>query len=374
MDWSTVRAEFPVTRQWAFFDHAAVSPLPARTAAVLREFADDMSAGGSTRVRAWVDRAEATRSSIAKLVGGDPRGIALVKNTTEAIGFVAEGYPWKPGDNVVLPADEYPSNQYPWLNLESRGVSVRRVPPRGNRVELSDLRDTCDHRTRMIAVSFVGYASGFRVDVAALVQLARERNAHLMVDAIQGLGVLPFDLQQTPIDFVACGSHKWLLGPQGAGFLYIRPHLIDMLHPMEVGAASVMAGFDYSRIEFELKPTAARWEGGTTNFGGFAAFGASIDLLLGTPGIPDRVRHLTGTLCTRAECAGLKIFSSRSGYDWSGIVSFDLGSRDVAAAVKRCRDAGIVVSNRGGRLRAAPHIYNSEDEIDRLIGAISQPE
>jgi selenocysteine lyase/cysteine desulfurase len=248
------------------------------------------------------------------------------------------------------------------------------VPPRGNRIELADLRDACDDRTRIVAISFVGYASGFRVDLAALSQLARERNVHLMVDAIQGLGVLPFDVQQTPIDFVACGSHKWLLGPQGAGFFYIRPDLINMLHPMEVGAASVMAGFDYSRIEFELKPTAARWEGGTTNFGGFAAFGASIDLLLGTPRIVERMRYLTDTLCLRADRAGLSIFSSRGGNDWSGIVSFDLDGRDVAATVKRCRDAGIVVSNRGGRLRAAPHIYNNEDEIDRLIGAISRPE
>src|SRR5262245_11841074 len=142
-----LRSEFNVTRNWAFFDHAAVSPLPARTAAVLREYADDMAANGSTRVRHWVERTEATRSSIAKLINGDPSCVAMVNNTTEAISFVAEGFPWKAGDNVVIPADEYPSNQYPWLNLMDRGVGVRRVPPRDNRVELADLTKACDSRT-----------------------------------------------------------------------------------------------------------------------------------------------------------------------------------------------------------------------------------
>src|SRR5262245_8071141 len=153
MNWAQLRDEFPVTARWAFLDHAAVSPLPRRTAQALADYAADMSANGSTAVGGWVERTEETRHSLAQLLHCDPLELALLKNTSEGIGIIAEGFPWRDGDNVVLAAEEYPSNQYPWINLAARGVAVRKVASRGSRIAIDDLRDAMDSRTRLLALS-----------------------------------------------------------------------------------------------------------------------------------------------------------------------------------------------------------------------------
>ncbi|MFO0811152.1 MAG: aminotransferase class V-fold PLP-dependent enzyme [Gemmataceae bacterium] len=373
MDWLTLRAEFPVTRHWAFFDHAAVAPLPRRTADALRASADDMEANGVSCLAGWVRRTDTARQRIARLIGSDPLDVALLKNTSEGIGVVAEGFPWRNGDNVVLAAEEYPSNQYPWINLASRGVAVRSVPSRGNRVAIDDLCDAIDARTRVLAVSFVEFASGFRNDLDALAEICRLRGVALLVDAIQGLGALPLDMSQTRIDFLACGGHKWLCGPQGTAFLYVRREWLDRLRPIGVGASSVVGEFDYGTIDYTLKPHAGRYESGTLNFGGLAALGESVGLWLevGAANVAERVKLLTDHLCDRAKSAGVPVFSSRDGNDWSGIVSLEVA--DAEATAKRCRAAGIVVRERGGRLRVAPHAYNTTDEIDRLVEVLACP-
>ena len=156
--------------------------------------------------------------------------------------------------------------------------------------------------------------------------------------------------------------------------MYIRPQLIDELRTVEVGAASVMAGMDYTRIELDLKPDASRWECGTLNFGGVAAFAASIEFLAGLSGVPERIYDLTSIICERITSAGMKVFSSREGNDWSGIVSIDTGNLDVAATAHRCKNAGILLNNRGGRLRVSPHVYNNVSDIDRLMDAITKTE
>jgi selenocysteine lyase/cysteine desulfurase len=193
---------------------------------------------------------------------------------------------------------------------------------------------------------------------------------HFCVDAIQGLGVLPLDLARLPIDFLATGAHKWLLGPQGAAALYIRRELLDRLHPVGVGAHSVRDPFNYDRINFDLKPHAGRYEGGTMNYGGFSAWGASLSLLeeIGPTVIEARVKSLSDHLCERARSAGIDVFSSRAANEWSGIVSMVVP--DLAGLVKKCRAAGFVVTARGGRLRACPHVYNTEDELNRLMEAV----
>jgi cysteine desulfurase / selenocysteine lyase len=372
MDWSALRAaEFPVAERWAFLDHGGVSPLPARTARVLAEYAEDVSRNGAAGLRPWAERTEDTRRRLARLLNCDPLDLALVKNTGEGLVIVAEGYRWRPGDNAVVAAEEYPSNQYPWMNLADRGVEVRRVLSRGNRIALDDLAAAIDSRTRVLALSFVEFASGFRNDLAAVGGLCRDRGVLFCVDAIQGLGVLPLDVGRLPVDFLATGAHKWFLGPQGSGVLYIRRALLDVLHPVGIGAHSVRDAFNYDHVEFDLKPNAGRYEGGTLNLAGFAAWGASLGLFeeIGAAAIERRVKALTEYLCDRARAAGITVFSSREPNEWSGIVSLVVD--DPRGLVKRCRAAGIVVNARGGRLRVCPHVYNTEDELDRLIGVLA---
>jgi cysteine desulfurase/selenocysteine lyase len=369
MDWTAVRDEFPVTRQWAFLDHAAVAPLSARAQKALEEWAADLTENGHVNERRWVERIEEVRALAGRLIHADPLDIAFIKNTSEGVGIVAEGLPWQAGDNMVTAAEEYPANVYPWMNLAGRGVEVRLVPSRGGRVEIDELRQAIDARTRLVSLSFVEFASGFRNDLDTVGALCRERGVLFFVDAIQGLGVLPLDVQQTPIDFLAADGHKWLLGPEGAGIFYIRRDMVERLRPVGIGWNSVIHARDFSRIDFRLKPHAGRWESGSLNVAGIVALGGSLELLLeiGIPAIRDRVFELTDHLSERAAHAGLTVFSSRTAADKSAIVSFVPSGDDVRIVVRRCRERNIVINQRAGRIRISPHFYNSIDELDRVV-------
>ena len=367
-----LRAQMPVAERWAYFDHAAVAPITAAAAAAVRAWCDESLKDGDTRWPEWSRRAEATRDAAARLIGADRNEIALVPNTTAGIGLVAEGLDWRPGDNVVTLADEFPSNAYPWLNLASRGVETRRVPTENGRLDLDQLAAACDARTRIVSVSWVGYATGYRHDVERIAAIAHERGALMMLDAIQGLGAFPFDVRKTPIDFLAADGHKWMLGPEGAGIAYIRREHLERLRPLGVGWHSVVHSSDYTRIELDLKPSAARYEGGSQNMVGMLGFGASLDLLLelGCEQIAAAILDVTDRACERLEQIGAKIVSDRSPEHRSGIVAFELAGRDPLAVKKHCLTRQVVLSCRAGRLRISPHAYNNEEDVDRLIGAL----
>jgi selenocysteine lyase/cysteine desulfurase len=369
VDWQALRHEFPVTRRWAFFDHAAVAPITGRAQRALGEWAADMAENGDVYESRWVKRVEEVRALFGKLLNADPLDIAFVKNTSEGIGIVAEGFPWRSGDNLVTAAEEYPANVYPWMNLVDRGVDVRLVRSRDGRIEMDDLRAALDGGTRLVTLSHVEFASGFRNNLDAIGALCRERGIYFFVDAIQGLGVLPLDVQQTPIDFLAADGHKWLLGPEGAGIFYLRRELIDLLHPVGVGWNSVVNSRDFSRIDFRLKPHAGRWESGSLNVAGIHALGTSLGLLLdlGISAVSARVLELTDYLCERARRASLTVFSSRRPEDKSGIVSLIVPGVEVRPLVRRCREAGVVINQRAGRLRVSPHCYNTTEELDKLL-------
>jgi cysteine desulfurase/selenocysteine lyase len=373
MDWQALRAAFPVTDHWNFLDHAAVAPLTAGARQALLDWTEYMTVNGGVRLHVWTQRIEEVRRLAGRLLNADPLDIAFLKNTSEGVGIVAEGFPWQPGDNLVTAAEEYPANIYPWLNLAGRGVEVRCVPSRGSRVEIDDVRAAIDGRTRLVSLSMVEFASGFRNDLDTIGSLCRERGIYFFVDAIQGLGVLPLDVQRTPVDFLAADGHKWLLGPEGASLFYIRRELVEMLHPVGVGWNSVVGALDFSTIDFRLKPHAGRWESGTLNVGGVSALGASLTLLLeiGIPAVAARVLELTDHLCERAARAGLGVFSSRLPGDQSGIVSLLVRDADPAALVRRCREAKVVVNQRAGRLRVSPHCYNTTDELNQLVELLS---
>jgi cysteine desulfurase/selenocysteine lyase len=371
MDWTDLRRELPITTRWAYFDHAAVAPLTQRARRALIEYADEVAANGVVNDPDRVRRIEAVRHLASQLLNADPLDVAFIKNTSEGIGIVAEGIRWRAGDNVVTAEDEYPTNLYPWMNLAERGVELRRVPSREGRIFLDDLRNAIDGHTRLVSLSFVEYASGFRNDLFAVGEMCREKGVLFFVDAIQGLGALPIDVQQMPIDFLAADGHKWLVSPEGSGLFWIRRERVEQLHPVGVGWNSVIDSRNFSRVEFRLKPHAGRWESGSLNVGGVLALGASLELLLavGIHAIAERVLYLTEYLCERCRQAGLTVYSSRRPGEASGIVSLIVDG-DAGALKQRCRDAGIVVNQRAGRLRVSPHAYNSTEELDRLVALL----
>jgi selenocysteine lyase/cysteine desulfurase len=370
MDWSHFRSQFPVTERWAFLDHASVAPLPLQAVHALQAYARTQAENGVAAVKECFQHIEEARRLAARLINAPhPDDVFFVPSTTYGISVVAEGFPWVAGDNVVLAAEEYPANQYPWMNLHARGVEVRRIPSRAGKLAIDDYRAAIDARTRVLTVSSVEFASGFRNDLELLGQLCREHNLFFCVDAIQSVGVLPLDVQATPIDALAADGHKWLLGPEGAGIAYIRRDWVDRLHPIGVGANSMVNPYAYSTINFKLKPHAGRWEGGAFNVPGVAALGASLQLLLdaGIEAIAGRVGELTDHLCERAQSRGWGIFSSRAAGERSGIVSLIHPTLSSAEVMKRCRAAGVVVNDRADRVRIGPHAYNTEDELDRFL-------
>jgi selenocysteine lyase/cysteine desulfurase len=367
-----LRTEMPIAEHWAYFDHAAVAPLTAPAAAAVKQWCEESLRDGDTRWPEWSRRAEATRDAAARLIGADREEIALVPSTTAGITLVSEGLDWQTGDNVVTLADEFPSNAYPWLNLASRGVETRRVATDNGRLDLDKLAAACDARTRIVSVSWVGYATGYRHEVDRIAAIAHEHGALMMLDAIQGLGAFPLDVRQTPIDFLSADGHKWMLGPEGAGIAYIRREHLDRLRPIGVGWHSVVHASDYTRIELDLKPSASRYEGGSQNMVGMLGFGASLELLLalGLENIAASILDITDSACERLQAIGATIISDRQRERRSGIVAFELPGRDSLSVKKHCLKQNVVLSCRAGRLRISPHAYNNEEDLDRLVAAL----
>jgi selenocysteine lyase/cysteine desulfurase len=373
IDWEMLReTEFPVTRNWVYLDHAAVAPLPRRAGDMLRSWTSEQEENGVVHWPRWEEKLEVIRERIARLLNSDREEIAFITNTTCGIGLIAEGFPWREGDSVVIPAEEYPSNIYPWMNLASRGVSVRLVPSREGRIWPEDLIAAMDRSTRVLAISHVEFASGFRNDLGLLAELCHERGTALFVDAIQGLGPLRIDVKKTPIDFLAADGHKWLLGPEGAGLLFVRKDWIERLRPIGVGWHSVVGSYNSPEIDFRLKPNAQRWEGGSFNMSGLHALGASLSLLqeIGEDAVSRRILDRAGLVRELASRADWRVTGSKRPQDHSGIVAIEHDNITSGEAARRLREQGIALCARRGKLRISPHVYNSDDELDRLRDAL----
>jgi selenocysteine lyase/cysteine desulfurase len=364
-----LREQMPVAERLAYFDHAAVSPVSGPAAAAMNRWIRESLEEGDTRWMDWAGQLRGMREAAARLIGAEADEIALVPNTTAGINLVAEGLDWRPGDNVVTLADEYPSNLYPWMNQASRGVETRLVPTADGRVDYDQLAARCDERTRVITVSWVAFSNGCRRDLKAISEIAARCGALFFVDAIQALGVFPVDVRQTPIDFLAADGHKWLLGPEGAGIAYIRRDRLPLLRPVGVGAHSVVHASDYTHIELRLKENASRYEGGSLNVPGMLGLGASIEMLqaAGIENVAAAVLDVTDHLCEELGKAGLHVASPREGDERSGIVSFEFPASDLLSVRRHCLSHGVALAARAGRLRVSPHAYTNRADVDRLM-------
>jgi cysteine desulfurase/selenocysteine lyase len=367
------RAAMPIAEHVAYFDHAAVAPLPAPTRKAIQHWLDQATEEGDVVWSQWAQRLEEVRQTAARLIGAQASEIALVPNTTSGISLVAEGFAWQSGDNVVTLANEFPSNQYPWMNLASRGVEVRRVAVEGGAVDLNRLAGACDSRTRILSVSWVGYATGWRIKLRDVADICHRTGCLFFLDAIQGLGVFPIDVRADGVDFLAADGHKWLLGPEGAGLLFVRHEHLALLRPLMVGWNSVVQGSDYTRIELNLRNEAARYEGGSQNMVGFIGLGASLDLLtslgIGPRSSPvaEQVLAITDYACQRLLELGATLHAPRERDHRSGIVTFNLPGHDANTIRKRLEAKKIIVRCRAGGVRISPHGYATLEEVDRLI-------
>jgi cysteine desulfurase / selenocysteine lyase len=372
-----LRAHMPIAERFVYFDHAAVAPLPGPTRDAIQGWLNEATQQGDVLWPQWAARVEHLRKLAARLIGAQDREVALVPNTTTGINFVAEGYSWRAGDNIVTLANEFPSNQYPWMNLAGRGVECRRVSVEDGVVDLDRLLAACDERTRIVSVSWVGYATGWRIDVPRLAELCHRRGSLVFLDAIQGLGVFPLDVQAAGVDFLAADGHKWMLGPEGAGILYVKHEHLNRLRPLGCGWNSVVAGTDYTRIELTLRDSAARYEGGSQNMVGMIGLGASLDTLASFGLAKDesplaaQVLAVTDYACERLERIGASFLAPRLGEHRSGIVTFQLPGREANDVRKHLAAEGIVVRCRAGGVRISPHAYNTAAEVDRMLDSLA---
>lgn len=375
--WQWWRSQMPVTRRWAYFDHAAVAPLPTPTAQAIQSFADQAACQGDVDWLQWAGDVEDMRRSIADWLHVQPLEIAMIPNTSFGINIVAQGLDWQPGDNVVVPRDEFPSNLFPWLQQKDRGVEVRLIGSSDVPPTVDEFSAAIDQRTRVVTASWVGYASGHRLEIEKLVQLSHDRGALFFLDAIQGLGVFPLNLRDVPIDFLAADGHKWLLGPEGAGLAFIRQCHLERLRCPAVGWNSVKQAHLFGEAQFDLKASASRFEAGSANMIGLQALHQSLQIFwkiqqdFGIQAIADRVLGLADQAERLLHAAGADTALPRRCVNRSGIVPFNVAGIDPAGFRKLALQHGVVVSCRGGKIRASIHAYNNLDDLQKLAYVVS---
>lgn len=372
MDWDRLREEFTITRNYNFQNHAAVSPICRRAATAARRCLE-LSEQNAYLGSGFYQHAEHVRQLAAELINANPDEVTFIKNTTEGINFVANGLVWKSGDNVVTTNVEFPSNMYPWQNLQSRGVKVRMAMEEGGRIPIERLIEAIDSRTRLVAISSVQYASGYRTDLETLGDHCRQKGVFLCVDAIQSLGVMPIDVKGMHIDFLSGDAHKWLCGAEGIGIFYVSKEIQGYLHPSCPGWMSVKNPFDFDHATFELADSIKRFDSGAYNLAGIYALGGALEMLLeiGIDQICQRVLFLTDRLVAGLRDLGYHVFSSRERAEASSIVSFSSDAHDHHKIQRHLQaEHRLVIAVRKSRLRASPHFYNTEKEIDQLIDCL----
>ena len=374
-----LRKLFPVTRNHIYLNHAAVCPISQPVHDRMREYTTDLLEHGLVHYREWGEAVERVRQLAARLVNASSDEIAFAPNTSAGLAMIANGVAWREGDNIVTSDCEFPSNDIPWQRIgREYGVELRVIPERDGRVELEEILGAIDERTRVVALSFVEFGSGFRHDLRTIGRYCRERGILFVVDAIQGLGALKLDVEDCCIDAFAADAHKFLLGPDGIALLYIRRAALEKITPTVLGWMSVEQPFLFTRTAKPLVAGARRFEPGALNTTGVVGLGAAIELFLeiGPEKIERYLLDLTDYLCTRLEERGYDIFSSRREGEKSAVVCVrhqrDAAGYSAEALYHLLNREGIITTPRLGRLRIAPHFYNIREEIDRLIEILPQ--
>lgn len=366
------RQEFPVVNNCIFLNNAGVCPLSRRVQTAMSEYLQEATELGPLAAQGWYARVEETRRDLASLVKAKPEEIGFVKNTSHGLGIFAAGLDWRAGDNVATVQGEFPANVYPWLNLRRLGVETRAVERNHGRILLEDLAAAMDRRTRAVAISWVQFTNGFRANLPRLAELCREKQVLLVVDGVQGVGALDIDVTAWGVDFLSADGHKWLLAPEGQGFIYCSSRLLEQLQPAIVGWGSVQNPYDFEKIDFRLAETARRFEEGTWNVVGILGLGAAVKMLLeaGVPRIEERVLGLAWHLADLLKGKGYEILSPLGEGERSGILTFRSEKRASPGLAETLRQGKVVCALRGGGVRFSPHYYNTEEEIAQAVSLL----
>ncbi|MEM2816017.1 MAG: aminotransferase class V-fold PLP-dependent enzyme [Candidatus Bathyarchaeia archaeon] len=371
MDIEKSRELFPIVKNRIFLNHAAQSPLPKPVAEVMRRYIEDFENFGFSQLEG-----DYGKSLFANLINAKPEEIALVENTSTGLNIVANMLRYPRGSKVVTTDLEYPSVVYPWLR-KGLGVNVHYVKNVEGMILLDDIERDVDDKTLAVVISHVEYVNGFRNDLREISKIAHEHGAYLIVDAIQSAGIIPIDVKRDGVDFLATACYKWLLGPSGAGYLYVKEELIENFEPPFIGWASVkpevFETLDLWDIwNLRLSENASRFEVGSPSAISFIGASEAIKMLLklGIRQIEERVLKLTDRLINSLKALGLQLQTPEDPNCRSGIINFKV--KNLKEIMGELRRKDIIVSARANGIRVSPHFYNTEEEIDKLVNEVKR--
>jgi len=367
--------EFPLSDALIYLNHAAVAPWPKRTGAAVIKFAEQNTGYGSHFYPDWLNKEAELRNQLQALLNAPSADdIALVKNTSEALSFVAYGLAWQPGDNIVSSNEEFPSNRLPWESLADQGVAFRQADLNSADSPEDALFALVDANTRLLTISSIQFASGLRMDLERIGEFCKRRGILFCIDAIQSLGAVQFDVQAYQADFVMADGHKWMFGPEGLGVFYTTPEARDKLKLTQYGWHMMKDTHNYENKPWDVHPTARRFECGSPNMLGIHAFSASLSLLLetGMAAVEALVIEKSDYLREAVDSDGrLLLLSAKQNRLQSGIVVFKHRMLANGALYQYLQDNGVVCALRGGGIRFSPHFYNTVEEIDRALALIA---
>ncbi len=362
------RREFPHT--WTdivYLNHAAVAPLSFRVRDAVDRYQTRRALKGIEPYPWAMKMAQETREMLANMIGSRADQIAFAMNTSDGLNILAQGLDWRPGDRILINNLEFPANVYPFLNLRKQGVEIDMIQAVDHKITSDQIAKAITDRTKLLSISHVQFSTGAKVNLTALGKLCREQNILFAVDAIQSLPHSSIDVERDKIDFLSCGSHKWMMSAEGAAFVFASDRALAAIEQPYLGWTSVDDPFDFLPHPERLRTGAARFENGTQNYTGIAALHASMKFFqeFGFREMERAVLDLSGYLIDRLEMRGIEVVTPKSGAERSGIVSFIVP--EAAAVFERLTSQNIILSLRAGRLRAAPHFYNTEEEVRKLF-------
>lgn len=369
--------EFPLVGDIHYLNHAAVAPWPRRTAAAVTAFAQENMLRGATGYPAWMEVELRLRQRLARLIGATSvDDIALLKNTSEALSLVAYGIDWQPEDNVVGIHADFPSNRIVWESLATRQVEFRGIDILHSIDPEEALINACNEDTRLMAVSSVHFATGLRLDLEKLGDYCHANNILFCVDAIQSLGVVPFDLATIKADFVAADGHKWMLGPEGVALFYCNPRLRPQLNLFQYGWHMLESPGDYQNLDWHPSHTATRFESGSPNMLGIHGLEASLSLLeeVGMERVLEDTHENIFYLVELLKCTeGVDILSDTSrSTRLAGILTVDVPGKDNSEIHKQLMQAGVICAERGKGIRFSPHFHTRKSTLEQAVDIFRQ--
>ena len=366
-----MNSDFPHQKDLIYLNHAAVAPWPLCTSMAVKKFADENLHQGARAYPGWLEVEKNLKQKLASLINArSVDEISLLKNTSEALSTIAYGLDWQPGDNVVFFSDEFPSNRIVWESLKKFGVEIRQLALHSTPDPESLLLANCDSRTRLVSVSSVQYADGFRLDLLYLGEKLRSKNILFCVDAIQSLGALDFDVRACNADFVMADGHKWMLGPEGLALFYVREEIRDRLSLHQYGWHMIENPGDFNQKTWSISPTGTRFECGSPNMLGIHALDASLGLLLetGLKQIQQAVLANTDYLISLIQQNDtLQLLTCLDTKRRSGIVTFSRKDADAPQLYSALMSQGVICASRGGGIRFSPHFYTEKALLDKAV-------